>query len=168
MWCVCCLCGTDWHAEKKPCVGSKRFRVYRQNACMCSGARLSNTARVTHDMKRLGFSFANGSHCCSDVSLGDATSNPLDHKRKNGRSPVRKSTHTTTLATTVPADTWSLMPHSLTPHMISKVPWSHRIIPRVRDDPADLAGLGVPAEDLDGVPLLESFHGAQAVVTVCP
>ena len=47
LWCVVCVlsvCGAAWHAEKpsvcrfktSPCVRSKRFRVYRQNARMCS------------------------------------------------------------------------------------------------------------------------------------
>ena len=53
---VCCVrcdvCGAAWRAEKNhvcrfktsPCVGSKRFRVYRQNARMCSTcARFAGT-----------------------------------------------------------------------------------------------------------------------------
>ena len=46
VWClrcaVCAVCGAAWHAENtsecrfktSPCVGSKRIRVYRQNARM--------------------------------------------------------------------------------------------------------------------------------------
>ena len=50
--CVWCVCGAAWHAEKhavcrfktSPCVGSKRLRVYRQNARMCSTcARFAST-----------------------------------------------------------------------------------------------------------------------------
>ena len=44
VWCVLSVCGAAWQAEKpsvcrfktSPCVGSKRFRVYKQNARMCS------------------------------------------------------------------------------------------------------------------------------------
>ena len=43
-WCVCGVFGAAWHAEKPPCVGSKRLRVYRQNARMCSTcARFAST-----------------------------------------------------------------------------------------------------------------------------
>ena len=43
--CVCCVCGAAWHAENSPCVGSKtsscvgskRLRVYVQNASVCTG-----------------------------------------------------------------------------------------------------------------------------------
>ena len=41
---VCGVCGAAWHAENHPCVGSKRLRVYRQNARMCSTcARFAST-----------------------------------------------------------------------------------------------------------------------------
>ena len=33
-FCVLGVCGAAWHAEKNPCVGSKRFRVCRQSARM--------------------------------------------------------------------------------------------------------------------------------------
>ena len=42
--CGVCVCGAAWHAENAPCVGSERFRVYWQNARMCSTcARFAST-----------------------------------------------------------------------------------------------------------------------------
>ena len=43
--CVCGVrCGAAWHAEKPPCVGSKRLRVQVQNASVCASknARMFN------------------------------------------------------------------------------------------------------------------------------
>ena len=40
--CLCLVCGcwcVMWHAEKPPCVDSKRLRVYRQHARMCLNMR---------------------------------------------------------------------------------------------------------------------------------
>ena len=44
VWCLVSVCGAAWHAEKPPCVGSKRFRVYWQNARMLNTcARFADT-----------------------------------------------------------------------------------------------------------------------------
>ena len=39
VWCVCCLNGAAWHAEKPPCVGSKRLRFVGSKRLPCVPAK---------------------------------------------------------------------------------------------------------------------------------